>query len=521
MAIIYWKDKTQNQVPDSDVEYWKGQGWSDVNPNPEPIANVNPQQAGANANATAQSGGQPLNYMGNDVSDSALAGARKAYEPWTQPNNFLDKVKERLQTKFKPETETLGLGSFSATLGALDPSGVMAGISEKSNQFRKKGALALKALSTANDLYSEQANIALDKLNRLEGYREAYEDDQKAMESEFKDLAMNLVQQGLEVPPDIMQMLSPKYQQVIGSLSGVYKQAENDERIANASGSGDAGWFNDEINLGYGGECGVVARRVWSVIPDEYGMGDTLKTKMDWINKYGTKGNQGITVGDLIITDGSDLTGGKTLNSGHALMAGAVDQDGNIYAYEANAKGDGKITAGRWVNPSAIYGYIGKDSQWGDPKYGVMKPAEFKKMQATMMKLNRGSGAGRPEATGINQGTINITYKELTETDIKKMKANGYDPKNQSDRNEYFKEVYGEKPTDEELTDADREEGLLNALKDNNLLGSDQKVSWETYAGMKEDWIRNGGTEAKFKVLFPVSKYMDEDNQYEYENYIK
>ncbi|MFA5125354.1 MAG: hypothetical protein WC473_06080 [Patescibacteria group bacterium] len=151
-----------------------------------------------------------------------------------------------------------------------------------------------------------------------------------------------------------------------------------------------ASWRGDEITLGPGGDCGTVARKEWSTITEP--MGDTLREKKEWIDRLGTRGIQGIGVGDIVITDGRDLgLSGSDDETGHVLIVGDMDKDGNMYAYESNAKGDGEKTFGRWVNPGTVYGYIGGG---GNP-YGVMKPEEFEKMQQIAMSYK--GTLGRPE----------------------------------------------------------------------------------------------------------------------------
>jgi hypothetical protein len=148
-----------------------------------------------------------------------------------------------------------------------------------------------------------------------------------------------------------------------------------------------SGWHGDEVKLGTGGECGTFSRGLTDITAP---MGDTFKSKSDWIdNNNGVKGLAGVGVGDIVITDGSDVSAsGDPLGTGHALIVGAMDPDGNIYAYESNAKGNGEITFGRWVNPSAAYGYI------SGSEFGAMKPEEFKKMQAVAMEYGV---KGKPE----------------------------------------------------------------------------------------------------------------------------
>lgn len=186
---------------------------------------------------TSPTGGG-LSYRGMNISDSALRTAGDAAGSFNT-SGFLDQVKARLQQKFKPETEVLGLGSFAATLGALDPNGVMMGINEKTGQFRRKGALMLQALTTANDIYSEQAKIASDKFTRLEDLRSAYEKEQKDAEGELQDLALAIAKAGGDIPADLLGLLPPKQVEGYKQLAAVFK-AENLRIASKRSGGGDS-----------------------------------------------------------------------------------------------------------------------------------------------------------------------------------------------------------------------------------------------------------------------------------------
>lgn len=57
---------------------------------------------------------------------------------------------------------------------------------------------------------------------------------------------------------------------------------------------------------------------------------------------------------------------------------------------------------------------------------------------------------------------------------------------------------------------------IKNKLKQDKAIGEDNKVSWETYLMMKQDWINNNGTANEFDVNFPIAQYLDYDNQQEY-----
>lgn len=58
-VTIYWKDGTQNSVPDFDLGYWKGQGWSTTNPKATttpPVTTTPPATGGGTSGTTTSSG---------------------------------------------------------------------------------------------------------------------------------------------------------------------------------------------------------------------------------------------------------------------------------------------------------------------------------------------------------------------------------------------------------------------------------------------------------------------------------
>lgn len=160
----------------------------------------------------------PTMYQGMDISPEALSTAREQALSYTTPSTFLDKVKTRLQEKFKPEGAELGMGSFSESLGPLDPAGIQAGIAEKSGQFKRKGLLALKALSTANDIYSEQADKALQKFNMLQTAASNYEAEQKEALNEIKNLAIQIAAKGQPIPNELLDLLPQDQRQIYDKL---------------------------------------------------------------------------------------------------------------------------------------------------------------------------------------------------------------------------------------------------------------------------------------------------------------
>lgn len=66
-----------------------------------------------------------------------------------------------------------------------------------------------------------------------------------------------------------------------------------------------------------------------------------------------------------------------------------------------------------------------------------------------------------------------------------------------------------------DITNSERKNELVGYIEEQNLIGNDEKVSWETYLAMKQTWINNGGNDTTFKTNFPIGTWLDEDNQEE------
>lgn len=60
-----------------------------------------------------------------------------------------------------------------------------------------------------------------------------------------------------------------------------------------------------------------------------------------------------------------------------------------------------------------------------------------------------------------------------------------------------------------------------DTLAKNNAFGADGKVSYETYIWMNQNYINNGGTQAEFTINYPITTYLDGDNQSLYLNAIQ
>lgn len=359
---------------------------------------------------------QPLNFRGADISDTSLNNARDAYDQFDM-GGFTDKVKERLQKKFKPETEVLGLSAFANTLGPLDPRGVMKGINDKSNQFRRKGALALQAITTGQEAYGAEATRAYDNMSRLEGMREAYEEEQTAAQDDIKSLALMMAEQGADIPQEILALLPQDQVGIYQTMAQEIKamRAAEQQSLSNSySGGGYGGDTGVGSGDGYSGTGGVgkmgkygslsgksIASPVGPTgllgvtsndvgtsggIRPKYGntgwecaefseqlvnlgtpnntMGDLFTKKAENIDKYGLTKDEvmskgGFKIGDVIVTDGSDVTANrKPFKWGHVMVVGGITPDGKLQLIEANRRGDGVITNDRVLDPnhSGIYG---------------------------------------------------------------------------------------------------------------------------------------------------------------------
>jgi len=332
------------------------------------------QKLGGTQQPAQQPQQQPsaLNYMGSNVSDQALGQAQQQAGNFNAPN-FLDKVKFALQEKFQPGKEQMGMGAFSSSLQKMGvpftPQMYSQGQQEQQNEWTQKGQLALQALTTANNIYSTAATNAQNHFNDLMTLRQNYDAKQQAFQSTVAQTIQGIAQMGEGIPQDLINALPPEQRQFYQGLGKFYKdQAINPPVINDGKDVGtnaDNGWTGDEVVVATcqpgqenSFECGTYSRSLGDYAQGNP-MGNTLQTKEAWVDKYGKQGTGGLQVGDLVITDGSDVSSsGQAISTGHALIVGDIGTDGQIYAYEANAKGTHAVTFGRKVNPNAIYGYV-------------------------------------------------------------------------------------------------------------------------------------------------------------------
>ncbi len=401
-----------------------------------------------------------LMYRGQDISDTALQGAAEKYGSYDQPA-FLDKVKERMQEKFKPETETLGLGTFSSTLGPLDPSGVMKGINEKSGQFRRKGALMLQALSTANDVYSSEAQRALDKMNMLEGYRDSYEQQQKGVEQDFINLAVGMAEKGIDVPPDLMNLLPPKYQQALMDMPGLIRASDKGTGGPGESRPGSI--YIDTTNIPETdlSNCVYYARSEVPELPTGLW---TYEDKKNIIN------SQGAVAGSAAVIDVGDKTG-------HMAVVQSVNQNGTLTISETNYKtGQHSIRTGT-PEELGITGYFVPERLFG------------------------GSSG------------MDIPFEDLTNTTKDDMRRKGYDPMNAEDRRAYYSEAGSEEEVSEEQKEFD---DMIKDLKAKMLDDTDweeaHNILYTTYQdelealAMSEEYKELSGGDAHVLVDFLLEK---------------
>lgn len=64
-----------------------------------------------------------------------------------------------------------------------------------------------------------------------------------------------------------------------------------------------------------------------------------------------------------------------------------------------------------------------------------------------------------------------------------------------------------------DISPTELKNAIDSQLKNDNLFGSDKKVSYETYLWMNQNWINNKGKQDEFAVNYPITQYLDEDNQ--------
>jgi hypothetical protein len=135
--------------------------------------------------------------------------------------------------------------------------------------------------------------------------------------------------------------------------------------------------------------------------------------------------------------------------------------------------------------------------------------------------FNKKTGVFTPDAgskpLGSDTGST-ASKTTLTPTDKKKMQAQGLDPNNKADVDKYIKSAYSSNPK----TDTNTLKSQMDAaIKGNNLVGKDGKVSYETYMSMEQNWTANGGTAASFKIQYPIGNYLDAGNKSQYLNATK
>lgn len=216
---------------------------------PQEIANLDAKVISSSAlpSSSIPTQTDPLsNYQGSNISDTAIQEATKQYEQYSQPKNFLNEVKKRLTQKFKPESANLGIDVYSASLGVLNPNQVMSGLAIKTNQIQDKAAIALQALSTAGELYSEQATNAYNKLNNLQTLRKEYEGSQKETESELRALALEIAKQGGDIPQELLDVLPQDEVEGYKALSKIYREtAKTRYKFIAGTENQPAGYFDE------------------------------------------------------------------------------------------------------------------------------------------------------------------------------------------------------------------------------------------------------------------------------------
>jgi surface antigen len=231
--------------------------------------------------------------------------------------------------------------------------------------------------------------------------------------------------------------LTDDYDQAVQKMMPFISQSGSDIKNIGTSASpryvekqSDGSWTDIVVAPGeytapasgtYGGQCGSWARTQYSSIADGQAMGDSYESKQGWVDSYGTVGVEGLQVGDLVITNGADVSkSGNPLPYGHAFIVGAVDENGKITAYESNAKGNELVTNSRQVDLSspAIYGYV--RGQLNLPETAPASTGDEEKFYDEIRD------AQNDLKSGLSWGQVwNTLYTEYSTGDVEQDKALG------------------------------------------------------------------------------------------------
>lgn len=156
---------------------------------------------------------------------------------------------------------------------------------------------------------------------------------------EYKDVVNKMIDDGLS-DNDILQTLSDESFNNESQTSLKGKVA-----VAYPSGS-------------YGGQCGDFAHKIVDFPP----VGNTFSQKVASVQKNGILKKDWVPkVGDVVVTDGSDVTAsGKPYVYGHMMVVDKINPDGSLSLIESNAKGNERVSIGRTIYPDdpAVYGAL-------------------------------------------------------------------------------------------------------------------------------------------------------------------
>ena len=282
---------------------------------------------------------------------------------------------DRFQQEIEKFEQDKSIESFNQAMRVAEHSGQRVAIDENNN------VVMLPQLTFDNQLKADMFSLDVEKFNldktintaQLELQQSGHQLNvakfkqdveefglQNAIANENLRLAQNKAaldrfEAGIPTMYDEIGTTAP-LSDIVGEIGSVITSVD-----ANAIGKGsiraDGGW-----------ECGEYAEQIVNLGTPNNVMGNYLSEKIATIEKYGltadeVRENGGFAVGDVIITDGSDVSkNGNAIQWGHVAVVAGVDANGNLILQEANQKGDGLITSGRTIAPGdqSIQGILGR-----------------------------------------------------------------------------------------------------------------------------------------------------------------
>lgn len=221
-----------------------------------------------------------------------------------------------------------------------------------------------------------------------DGKTDYYEIDEKTFKEELssikkeyenilkKTAGENVATSSLQKQMDDFYNQNPKQREFMDKLETeknpatgqLYTDQEKAEILGLTKAGGDAVSAQNNVKVASnidsdykvgqsGGQCGVFTHSIVDIPP----MGNYLSEKKKSVDTMGIRKEQWTPkIGDVVITDGSDVSRKGATTYGHAAVVTAVKPNGDLVLIESNAKGDERITKGRTINKnsSAVYGAL-------------------------------------------------------------------------------------------------------------------------------------------------------------------